>query len=91
MVAFVLLYSLTHLLVFSLFPNFFLKRRCQRVQNMTTKLSAGVLLFRVGPLDAAEVLIAHMGGPFWAKKDEGGWSVPKGEYVDGDNTFAKIG
>ena len=29
---------------------------------------------------ALEVLIAHMGGPFWAKKDNGGWSIPKGEY-----------
>jgi predicted NUDIX family NTP pyrophosphohydrolase len=52
---------------------------------MTTKLSAGVLLFRVGPHDAVEVLIAHMGGPFWAKKDEGGWPIPKGEYVDGED------
>jgi predicted NUDIX family NTP pyrophosphohydrolase len=52
---------------------------------MTTKLSAGVLLFRIGPQDVIEVLIAHMGGPFWAKKDERGWSIPKGEYVDGED------
>lgn len=31
------------------------------------------------------VLIAHMGGPFWARKDERGWSIPKGEYEDGDD------
>ncbi|MFH8251328.1 NUDIX domain-containing protein [Microbacterium sp. B2969] len=41
--------------------------------------SAGLLLYRV--TDAApEVLIAHMGGPFWAAKDEAAWSIPKGEY-----------
>ena len=43
------------------------------------KLSAGLLVYRRtgGEL---EVLIVHPGGPFWAKKDEGAWSVPKGEY-----------
>jgi predicted NUDIX family NTP pyrophosphohydrolase len=29
-------------------------------------------------------MLAHMGGPFWAKKDVGGWSIPKGEYSDSD-------
>lgn len=44
-----------------------------------TKRSAGLLPYRIraGQL---EVLIAHMGGPHWAKKDEGAWSVVKGEY-----------
>lgn len=41
--------------------------------------SAGVLLHR-GPVDRLEVLIVHPGGPFWARKDEGAWSVPKGEH-----------
>jgi predicted NUDIX family NTP pyrophosphohydrolase len=42
-------------------------------------LSAGVLLFRrVGGV--VEVLLVHPGGPFWAKKDEGAWSIPKGEH-----------
>ncbi len=40
--------------------------------------SAGLLLYRLTP--EPEVLIAHMGGPFWAKKDAGAWSIPKGEY-----------
>lgn len=40
--------------------------------------SAGLLLYRLEP--APRVLIAHMGGPFWAKKDAGAWSIPKGEY-----------
>jgi predicted NUDIX family NTP pyrophosphohydrolase len=41
--------------------------------------SAGVLLYRTGDAGALEVLIGHMGGPFWARKDAGGWSIPKGE------------
>lgn len=44
--------------------------------------SAGILLWRAAR-DGYEVLIAHPGGPFWANKDQGAWSVPKGE-VDGD-------
>jgi predicted NUDIX family NTP pyrophosphohydrolase len=43
------------------------------------KRSAGILLFRrTGP--SLEVLLGHMGGPFWARRDAGGWSIPKGEY-----------
>src|SRR5690606_41480380 len=38
--------------------------------------SAGIVLFRRVP--ELEVWIAHMGGPFWARKDEGAWSIPKG-------------
>ncbi|MEU1804647.1 NUDIX domain-containing protein [Streptomyces sp. NPDC019937] len=48
---------------------------------MTGKRSAGILLHRgTGP--ATEVLLGHMGGPFWAAKDERAWSVPKGEYAE---------
>ena len=47
---------------------------------MTT--SAGILLFRLDP--EPEVLIAHMGGPFWAAKDAGAWSIPKGEFDEGE-------
>jgi predicted NUDIX family NTP pyrophosphohydrolase len=46
--------------------------------------SAGVLLFRIGAGGAVEVLIGHMGGPFWARKDAGGWSIPKGEAGPGE-------
>ncbi|HEX6358811.1 NUDIX domain-containing protein [Actinophytocola sp.] len=46
------------------------------------KSSAALLLFR--RRDGLEVLIAHMGGPFWARKDAGAWSIPKGEYTDED-------
>jgi predicted NUDIX family NTP pyrophosphohydrolase len=41
--------------------------------------SAGLLLHRHGGR-GVEVLIAHMGGPFWARRSEGAWSIPKGEY-----------
>ncbi|MGV0813072.1 NUDIX domain-containing protein [Mycolicibacterium boenickei] len=51
------------------------------------KLSAGVLLYRFVGSDV-EVLIAHPGGPFWARKDAGAWSVPKGEYTDGEDPWA---
>jgi predicted NUDIX family NTP pyrophosphohydrolase len=44
--------------------------------------SAGVLLWRRAPGGVPEVLLGHMGGPFWARKDVGAWSVPKGEYDD---------
>ncbi len=51
------------------------------------KLSAGLLLYRVVD-GSVEVLIAHPGGPFWAKKDEGAWSIPKGEYVEGEDPWS---
>ena len=41
--------------------------------------SAGILLWRRGD-DGPEVLLGHMGGPFWATKDDGAWSIPKGEH-----------
>jgi len=44
-----------------------------------TKRSAGILLFRKSH-DGVELLLAHPGGPFWASKDAGAWSIPKGEY-----------
>jgi predicted NUDIX family NTP pyrophosphohydrolase len=47
--------------------------------------SAGLLLYRYGTGGAVEVLLGHMGGPFWARKDAGAWSIPKGEYGDGDD------
>jgi len=46
--------------------------------------SAGVLLHRTGDGGAVEVLIGHMGGPFWARKDAGGWSIPKGVAEPGE-------
>jgi len=48
------------------------------------KRSAGLLLYR-HRRGAVEILLVHPGGPYWAKKDEGAWSVPKGEYEEGDD------
>jgi predicted NUDIX family NTP pyrophosphohydrolase len=45
-------------------------------------LSAGVLLYRAGDPDGWEVLLAHPGGPFWARRDDGAWSIPKGEHAE---------
>jgi predicted NUDIX family NTP pyrophosphohydrolase len=50
------------------------------------KRSAGILLYRRD--GALEVLLVHPGGPFWAKKDLGVWSIPKGEYEDGEDAQA---
>lgn len=48
------------------------------------KKSAGILLYRLTN-QILEVLIVHPGGPFWAKKDLGAWSIPKGEFTDEEN------
>jgi predicted NUDIX family NTP pyrophosphohydrolase len=49
--------------------------------------SAGILLHRDGP-DGREVLLVHPGGPFWARRDDGAWSIPKGEYTDDEDPRA---
>ena len=51
------------------------------------KKSAGLLLFRRRGTDV-EVLLVHPGGPFWAKKDDGAWSIPKGELEDDEEPLA---
>jgi len=48
------------------------------------KTSAGILLFRFSH-DDLEVFLVHPGGPFWKNKDAGAWSLPKGEYVHGED------
>ena len=52
-----------------------------------SKKSAGLLLFRE-VLGRLEVLLVHPGGPFWAKKDEGAWSIPKGEFEDNEDPLS---
>jgi len=57
---------------------------------MPRKLSAGLLLYRRGLQDdqiVLEVLLGHMGGPFWAGKDKSAWSMPKGEYQPEEDPF----
>ena len=51
------------------------------------RLSAGILLYRRQG-EGVELLLVHPGGPFWAKKDESSWSIPKGEYAEGDDELA---
>jgi len=46
--------------------------------------SAGVLLYK-GSADQLSVLLVHPGGPFWAKRDQGAWSIPKGEIMEGED------
>jgi predicted NUDIX family NTP pyrophosphohydrolase len=48
------------------------------------KKTAGILLFREAPR-GLEVLLVHPGGPFWARKDDGAWSIPKGFIDDGED------
>jgi len=50
------------------------------------KLSAGVLLYRWrGAM--VEVFLVHPGGPYWTRKDDGAWSIPKGEYGEGEDAL----
>ncbi len=51
------------------------------------KRSAGLLLYRLKS-GQPEVLLVHPGGPYWAKKDDGAWSIPKGEYTEGEEPLA---
>jgi len=51
--------------------------------SKASRKSAGLLLFR-DTTAGLEVLLVHPGGPFWAKKDDGAWSIPKGEFADGE-------
>ena len=51
------------------------------------KLSAGLLMYR-GSGPKLELLLVHPGGPFWVKKDQGAWSIPKGEYEQGEDSLS---
>lgn len=54
---------------------------------MPNKQSAGILMYRMRD-SAVEVFLVHPGGPFWANKDSGAWSVPKGEFEPGEDSLA---
>jgi predicted NUDIX family NTP pyrophosphohydrolase len=56
-------------------------------RRVMPKASAGVLLFR-RKTHGVEVLLVHPGGPLWARKDEGAWSIPKGEIDTGEDPLA---
>jgi predicted NUDIX family NTP pyrophosphohydrolase len=55
---------------------------------VATKHSAGILLFRRPEGGGLELLLVHPGGPFWARKDDGAWSIPKGEVEPGEEPQA---
>ena len=51
------------------------------------KMSAGLLLYRHAR-DGLEVFLVHPGGPFWVNRDDGSWSIPKGEFAAGEDPLA---
>ena len=51
------------------------------------KQSAGILLYRPG-VPEPEVFLVHPGGPFWKNKDEGAWTIPKGEFDESEDPLA---
>jgi predicted NUDIX family NTP pyrophosphohydrolase len=61
------------------------------VAFLMVKQSAGILLYRNKKGKETEIFLVHPGGPFWAKKDLGAWSIPKGEFETGEDplTVAK--
>jgi predicted NUDIX family NTP pyrophosphohydrolase len=52
------------------------------------KRSAGLLMYRRIVVDELEIFLVHPGGPIWAKKDKGAWTIPKGEYEPDENPLA---
>jgi predicted NUDIX family NTP pyrophosphohydrolase len=52
--------------------------------RVSVKTSAALLAYLVDSAGVLRVFLGHMGGPFWARRDAGGWSIPKGEYTLGD-------
>ncbi|MFF4169557.1 NUDIX domain-containing protein [Streptomyces sp. NPDC001744] len=58
---------------------------------MPDRRSAGLLVFRRTADRGVEVLIGHMGGPLWRSREEGAWSIPKGEYGPGEAPGAAAG
>ena len=63
---------------------------------MRVRVSAGLLMFRRNSdirreqrIDNVEVLLVHPGGPFWTKKDEAAWTIPKGEAEPGEDLLSR--
>lgn len=59
-----------------------------RLRTVTGARSAGLLLFRRSGADGLQVLVGHLGGPFWSRRDAGAWSVPKGELEPDEEPLA---
>lgn len=58
-----------------------------KISFMPKKQSAGILLYRRRDGEL-EIFLVHPGGPFWAKKDDGAWSIPKGEFAESEDALA---
>jgi predicted NUDIX family NTP pyrophosphohydrolase len=58
------------------------------VSSTRSRVSAGLLMFR-RKNDSLEFLLVHPGGPFWKNKDEGAWSIPKGEAADNEDLLTR--
>jgi predicted NUDIX family NTP pyrophosphohydrolase len=54
------------------------------MEHLVAASSAGILMYR-GGCQSLEVLLVHPGGPFWRNKDDGAWSIPKGEINPGED------
>jgi len=54
-----------------------------------SRVSAGLLMFRRKKIDIVEVLLVHPGGPFWKNKDDGAWTIPKGEVQPGEDLLTR--
>jgi predicted NUDIX family NTP pyrophosphohydrolase len=63
------------------------RRHKSRESSIMSKVSAGLVMYRQRSTQL-EVLLVHLGGPFWAKKDAGAWFVPKGEINPGEDELA---
>jgi predicted NUDIX family NTP pyrophosphohydrolase len=61
--------------------------RTPRYSEAMAKISAGLVMYRL-QRGEIEALLVHLGGPFWAKKDEGAWFIPKGEIMQGEDEFS---
>src|ERR1700716_3980586 len=62
----------------------FLLRQTGPMEKLLMASSAGILMYRQSG-SGLEVLLVHPGGPFWRNKDEGAWSIPKGEVGEGED------
>ena len=77
------------------FGHAYLRGRCRHIgavaesEVAVPRVSAGLLLYRRSSEGALEVLLVHPGGPLWARKDAGAWSIPKGEYGGEDDPAAR--
>src|SRR2546423_2425156 len=59
------------------------RRRCRSYNESMPRISSGLLMYRHQP-EGLQVLLVHPGGPFWKNKDDGAWSIPKGEVCEGE-------